>query len=301
MNRQRRELDALWHELNFVTLAPMRQYKDFIFFERAEPPRFMREAEFDFARSEDKDATSEAKMDRLAKAYLAKARKHGASDEAVKAIETYFTGMSAEIRRVERDRLAAEPSHLEALVQFAERAYRRPLSPAERDDLLAFYRKLRQQDELGHEEALRDTLASVLLSPHFCYRFDLRGAGHGRAAAVGLRAGQPVELFPLVEHARRRVAGPRRGGRPAPAGGADGPGAADAARPARARAGDRVRRQLARFPPLRGAQQPSIASGSRASPTNCGRRCSRSRSATSSTWRSGIAPSSTCSTATTRS
>ena len=74
----RRELDALWDELNFVTLAPMRQYKDFIFFERAEPPRFMREAEFDFARSEDKDATSEAKMDRLAEAYLAKARKQGA-------------------------------------------------------------------------------------------------------------------------------------------------------------------------------------------------------------------------------
>src|SRR5262249_23510091 len=66
----RRELDALWHELDFVTLAPMRQYKDFIFFERAEPPRFMREAEFDFARSEDKDAVSEEKMARLAKAYL---------------------------------------------------------------------------------------------------------------------------------------------------------------------------------------------------------------------------------------
>lgn len=45
--RQRRELDALWDELDFITLAPMRQYKDFIFFERAEPPRFMYDAEFD--------------------------------------------------------------------------------------------------------------------------------------------------------------------------------------------------------------------------------------------------------------
>ena len=65
------KLDRLWDELNFVTLAPMRQYKDFIFFERAEPPRFMRDAQFDFARSEDKDAASEAKMGRLAKIYLA--------------------------------------------------------------------------------------------------------------------------------------------------------------------------------------------------------------------------------------
>ncbi|MSQ94235.1 MAG: DUF1592 domain-containing protein [Gemmataceae bacterium] len=177
--RGRREIDALWHELNFMTLAPMRQYADFIFFERAEPPRFMFEAEFDFARSEDKDCTSEAKMARLAKLYLAKARKQKAGDEALKAIETYFAGMSAEIRKVERARLAAEPSHLDALVNFAERAYRRPLAKAERDDLLAFYRQLRKQDDPGHEEALRDVITSVLISPHFCYRFHRAEPGKG--------------------------------------------------------------------------------------------------------------------------
>ena len=63
---QKRELDALWFELDFVTLAPVRQFKDFIFFERAEPPRFLIDAEFDFARSEDKDSASEAKMTKLA-------------------------------------------------------------------------------------------------------------------------------------------------------------------------------------------------------------------------------------------
>jgi hypothetical protein len=175
--RERGELDALWDELNFVTLAPLRQYKDFIFFERAEPPRFLFEAEFDFARSEDKEVVSEAKMNRLAEAYLAKARQQGAGAEAQQAIETYFADISAAIRRVERARMAAEPSHLAALVRFAEQAYRRPLAAAERDDLLAYYHTLRKQDELGHEEALRDALVSVLLSPHFCYRFDLGGPG----------------------------------------------------------------------------------------------------------------------------
>jgi len=176
-DRERRQLDALWHELNVVTLVPLRQFKDFIFFERAEPPRFMFEAEFDFARSEDKDATSEAKMARLARAYLAKARTKGVGDEALKAIETYFAGISADIRQIERARIAAEPSHLEALVRFAERAYRRPLSSGERNEVLAFYRSLRKQDELGHEEALRDTVVSVLMSPHFSYRFDLAEPG----------------------------------------------------------------------------------------------------------------------------
>ncbi len=170
---QRRELDGLWHELNFITRAPMRQYKDFIFFERAEPPRFMREAAFDFARSEDKDAISQTKMERLARAYLARAREKGAPAEALEAIESYFAGISADIRRVERSRLSAEPSHLEGLLAFATRAYRRPLSASEKEDVLAFYHKLRDKDQLGHEEALRDTLVSVLLSPHFCYRVDL--------------------------------------------------------------------------------------------------------------------------------
>jgi hypothetical protein len=168
----RRELEALWWELNFVTLVPISQYKDFIFFERAEPPRFMQEAAFDFARSEDKDAASAAKMNQLAEAYLAKARKNGANEEAVHAIETYFATISAEIRRVEQARRDAEPSHLKALQKVAERAYRRPLSRAEREEIVAFYRELRANDDLGHEEAIRDSVVSLLMSPHFGYRFD---------------------------------------------------------------------------------------------------------------------------------
>ena len=176
-DRERGELDRLWAELDFITRVPMRQYADFIFFERAEPPQFARGPEFDFARSEDKDAGSEAKMSRLAKAYVAKARKNKASDEAIQAIEAYFVGMSAEIRRVEKARTAAEPSHLQALVMLAERAYRRPLTAAERDDLLAFHKSLRDKDELGHEEAMRDSIATILMSPHACYRFDLAAPG----------------------------------------------------------------------------------------------------------------------------
>jgi mono/diheme cytochrome c family protein len=175
----RRELDALWEELHFITQDPLRQYRDFIFFERAESPRFIGESAFDFARSEDRDLTSAAKIEQLRQAYLAKARRLGENPSVLAAIETFYTTIAAQIRKVENDRLAAEPSHLRALVQFAERAYRRPLTVAERDGLPTFYRRLRREEGLGHEDALRDTLASVLLSPHFCYRFDLPGSGPG--------------------------------------------------------------------------------------------------------------------------
>ena len=193
--KEKRELDALWFELDFVALAPMRQYKDYIFFERAEPPRFMFEAEFDFARSEDKDCTSEEKMKKLEEVYLAKVMKRKPSDDAVKAIKEYYANISAEVRRVEKARLAAEPSHLDSLLKFAERAYRRPMTAAEKADLLAFYKRLRTKDELNHEDALRDTLASVLLSPHVLYRVDLAQPGTGAKALTDYELASRLSYF----------------------------------------------------------------------------------------------------------
>ena len=174
---QRHDLDAMWQDLNFVTQAPLRQYKDFLFFERAEPPRFAGGPEFDFARPEDKNSTSEDKLKRMRTAYLAKARANEASEQAIDAIETYFTNALADARWIEKSHRDAEPSHLAAVIQFAERAYRRPLAPAERDELTAFYQHLRNGDGLHHEDAIRDCIASVLMSPHFCFRFDLATDG----------------------------------------------------------------------------------------------------------------------------
>lgn len=179
----RREIDSLWGELHFVTQDALRQYKDFIFFERAEPPRFMFDAAFDFARSEDKDATSAAKIGQLRESYLAKARGKAANAAALGAIERYFNDMNAEIRQVEEARRSSEPAHLDALQAFAARAYRRSLSSSEQGELVQFYRRLRDQDQLSHEEAIRDTLVSVLMSPHFCYRFDLLPSADAPASA----------------------------------------------------------------------------------------------------------------------
>lgn len=189
-DHQRRELDGVWSELDFVTLAPVRQFKQFIWFERAEPPSFMVSPQFNAFRSEDDDITSEAKIAQLAEVYLAKAREVS-NTVAVGVVRDYFDRMNANIRALERARAAAEPSHLEALLAFAERAYRRPMTKAEKDDLLSFYHSLREQ-HLSHEEAIRDAVASVLMSPHFCYRIDtLPGA---TASAQDVRPLSDYEL-----------------------------------------------------------------------------------------------------------
>ena len=65
--------------------------------------------------------------------------------------------------------IAAEPKQLDAVVDFANRAYRRPITPSEKADLRALYARLRQQ-ELPHDDAVRLTLARVLVGPAFLYR-----------------------------------------------------------------------------------------------------------------------------------
>ncbi len=65
----------------------------------------------------------------------------------------------------------AEPRHVDAAIDLAGRAYRRPLTGAEEQGLRGLYRKLRDQN-LPHDEALRLTLARVLVSPSFLYRLE---------------------------------------------------------------------------------------------------------------------------------
>ncbi len=68
------------------------------------------------------------------------------------------------------------PKHLDALVDFAALAYRRPLSEGESGELRALYRKLRDQ-EVSHEEAFRLTLARVFVAPAFLYRLEKAAPG----------------------------------------------------------------------------------------------------------------------------
>jgi hypothetical protein len=87
-------------------------------------------------------------------------------------------------------------------VRFAERAYRRPLTVNERTDLLAYYQKLRTKNALSHEDALRDSIVSVLMSPDFLYRFDLSVAHNAQAALAkaSLKTAKAYESQPLSDY-----------------------------------------------------------------------------------------------------
>ncbi|KAA5541784.1 DUF1592 domain-containing protein [Roseiconus nitratireducens] len=189
---ERRELDRLWTELDFVCRAPQRQYAAFIWFDRTDSS-FMRDSQFDRYRAEDKDCTSEAKVQGLKAAYLEKAERVGGNPEALQAIGRYFDDMSQSFRWWEDQWEASQSVHVEAMIDFAQRAFRRPLTQPERDQLRSFYHSLRDQDGLSHDEAIRDCVVATLMSPHFCYRVDLPSrSGDGE---------QPTEIQPLDDFA----------------------------------------------------------------------------------------------------
>lgn len=174
-----REIDSLWQELDFVASAPTRQYVGFLWFERTDS-RYMRDPQFDFARAENKAAASEEMIVKLGRLYLEKARASGGTEVPLEAIEHFFREINEQIRWVETARLKSEPSHLAAVQDFAARAFRRSLSETENEGLINFYRSLREEDGLDHEDAIHDTIVSILMSPYFCYRVDLIGGGEGR-------------------------------------------------------------------------------------------------------------------------
>ena len=75
----------------------------------------------------------------------------------------------------------AEPVHVQAVLDFAERAWRRPVTDADKDHLQVLYQTLRIQ-ELPHDAAIRMLLARVLVAPAFLYRGENASPGTERTA-----------------------------------------------------------------------------------------------------------------------
>ncbi|WP_395737303.1 DUF1592 domain-containing protein [Prosthecobacter sp.] len=75
-----------------------------------------------------------------------------------------------------RQLVEAEPVQVAAVLDFAERAWRHPLSEAEREGLKSLYEKLRSQG-LPHAAAARMLLARSLVAPAFLYRGEKVMAG----------------------------------------------------------------------------------------------------------------------------
>ena len=171
----KKTLDTLWKDFEVVAEFNERMYLQGIFYERNEAQTILvtRDAEFNFAKSEDRKCASPASIAKFKELYLAKAKRKNATPETLAAYAAYFDRSTAAIEREDQARREAEPLHRKALIEFAGKAWRRPLTPAEIKDLQTTYSALRTKDGLSHEDAIRDSVIRILLSPRFLYRVDL--------------------------------------------------------------------------------------------------------------------------------
>jgi hypothetical protein len=166
------EINQLWDEFDFIANFTARTWTQYFFNQSGEVQG--KGAESGSDRPTDHQITDTAVIMAMRDAYLAKAKANPDNDPvAPEAIRDHFERVNTTLRNLEKERTEAEPRHLASLLQFAARAYRRPLTQAEREDLLGYYHELRTKNNLSHEDAIRDSVVGILMEPDFLYRIDL--------------------------------------------------------------------------------------------------------------------------------
>jgi Protein of unknown function (DUF1592)/Protein of unknown function (DUF1588)/Protein of unknown function (DUF1587)/Protein of unknown function (DUF1585)/Protein of unknown function (DUF1595) len=189
--KAQQELNRLWNDFDFVASYTARMWTQYFFNESGEVQG--KGDESGTARPADHEITDTAVILGLRDAYLAKAAADPNNDPvAPQAIRDHFERVNSTLRALEKEHIDAEPKHREALLRFAAHAYRRPLTKAEHDDLLAYYQLLRSK--LSHEAAIRDSIVSLLVSPDFLYRIDLVDAKLKTGAAQSI----PLSSYALA-------------------------------------------------------------------------------------------------------
>jgi len=188
------QLNGLWNEFDFVGHRTEHTWVQYFFNQSGEVDGNINgnlSTESGSKRPAGHEVTDTYVIDWLRDKYLARAAADPGNDkDAPAAIRDFFQANDAILRRMEKERVAAEPRHLAALLDFAGRAWRRPLTQGERDGLVAYYKELRATRQLSHEDAIRDSLVGVLMSPDYLYRFDLAGPVQPRSglAAASIKA-----------------------------------------------------------------------------------------------------------------
>lgn len=188
----KQELDALWQEFDFIADYTLRNYTQFAFSGGGGGRNLTVD------RDKNNGFMTPAAIFALRDRHLARATPE-TDPRILEAIRQYFDNANTRIRLVEKARLVAEPRQLDALLRFAARAYRRPLAQAEGDQILADYRQFRAQNSLTHEEAMRASIASLLVSPSFLYRVDRVDAQAQPAVSANAAAPyRPLSAYSLA-------------------------------------------------------------------------------------------------------
>jgi len=115
-----------------------------------------------------------------------------------KELVAYFESQREPFRQraeaFEKEMQAAIPKQLEKLAEFAAPAYRRPISEAEKAELVALHGTLKAKGMSG-EDALRGVLSRILVAPSFLLRIEQPPEGKDAAAINDWELATRLSLF----------------------------------------------------------------------------------------------------------
>jgi len=192
---EKAELDQLWKELYFVTGIHEKLLRGFIFFERSER-NFLKHPDFDSIKEEDPDLLKDTSILRFKEIYLKRSGVKATGDAlANDPINQFFEEIRTGIRNRNETLQRNEAIYFQDLERFAAAAYRRPLTGSEREKLKKFFDEVNKNPEYGIEHAMRASIASILVSPHFCYRFDAPPAGETVGALTAIALASRMSYF----------------------------------------------------------------------------------------------------------
>jgi hypothetical protein len=166
--KQQKELDSYWRDLDFVAGGLERTYTQFYL---GESGAAKSDAQGGASSIDVNEIFPEDKVMKVRQFYMGRIRPQNTL--AVQAVEEHFKWVNETLRWLDKARVEAEPLQIADMIKFAGRAYRRPLTQQEKDGLVAFYKSVRQDEGLSHEDAMRDMVVRILMSPYFTYRMDL--------------------------------------------------------------------------------------------------------------------------------
>src|SRR5207244_3264586 len=82
----------------------------------------------------------------------------------------YLRRLREDFLTIQQRLRTVQPRHVSDALDFASRAWRRPLRADENAHLQTFYAELRGDAKLDHTQAMRAMIARILIAPEFLYR-----------------------------------------------------------------------------------------------------------------------------------
>jgi Protein of unknown function (DUF1592)/Protein of unknown function (DUF1588)/Protein of unknown function (DUF1587)/Protein of unknown function (DUF1585)/Protein of unknown function (DUF1595) len=194
-DEERQELDRLWTELYFGTNIWEKMFRGFVFFEREER-KTIKHKDFEPYGVENPRLTEDDMLAGFQALYIKHRNVTVTGDDLKKHPATlFFESIRAGLRERNAIFQKAQALYLKDIQAFAERAYRRPLTDAERRKIEKFYTDICNDRDHGIDEAVRASLVRILVSPHFCYHITPAQPGESVAPLSDLALASRLSYF----------------------------------------------------------------------------------------------------------